>query len=88
MGIIARYDYSHTNMPAPIELKLWTWLKAHELRQGDLAEGLGVSDTRVSRRINFGGFSGEERQEILAWARITRPSANVQMSDLFEPEGA
>lgn len=72
----------------PAELKLWTWLKANGLLQSDLAAALERSDTHVSHRIKFAGFTAAEREEILAWARKTRPTAKVKSADLFEPEAA
>lgn len=72
----------------PAELRLWTWLKANGLRQSDLAAGIERSDTHVSHRINFAGFTAEERKQILAWAQRVRSSAKVKASDLFESAAA
>jgi len=63
-------------------------LKANGLRQTDVALALDLSDQVVSHRMKYAGFTPEDRKEILAWARKTRPAAKVQSVDLFEPEAA
>jgi len=69
-------------------LTLWTWLKAHGLKQQDLATGLTMSVSWVCRRMNRDGFTPEEQAAVLTWARRMRPKAKVQQADLFEPEAA
>ena len=69
-------------------LTLWIWLKANGLKQQDLADGLEKSVSFVSTRLRRDGFTPEEQQAVLIWARRTRPKAKVQFSDLFEPEAA
>lgn len=69
-------------------LTLWIWLKAHGLKQQDLAGGLDKSVSFVSMRLRIDGFTAEEQAKVLAWARRMRPKAKVQMADLFEAEAA
>jgi hypothetical protein len=69
-------------------LKLRTWLMGNGLKQLDLAAGVCLEESLVSKRVRRDGFSADERDRILEWAQRVRPALNVKREDLFEPEAA
>lgn len=69
-------------------LNLLMWMKREGLKQRELAQGLGVSDSWVSNRMSWRGMTIDEQDRVIAWAKRVRPRGGVTRSVLFSEAAA